>query len=327
MKKISLIILFVTTIAFGQAEVNEISSMPGAFSRMGFGARGMGMGNAMAAVTDGNMIPYYNPALGVFQEDNYFQTSYSFLSLDRSLNFLNFTKRFNVGKKRERDDFQRYAGISVGLINAGVSGIEERTSEGYKTGDLSTSENVFFLSLSNKFSEKLALGITVKYFYYSLYEDISSTGLGVDIGALYKFSNKIMLSFMISDINSKYKWDTNDLFGQDGNTSTDKFPLLKKIGLAYKVNENVLTSFEFESSNAGTSILRGGIEYCIQEGLYLRGGIDKFNISNSDFPARPSLGFSYLYTLNSWKVGIDYAFVIEPYSTHDQHIIGLNIRF
>lgn len=100
--------------------------MAGSFSRMGFGARGMGMGNAMAAVIDGNLVSYYNPALSAFQNDNYFQTSYSFLSLDRALNFLNFTKKFEFGKSKKK----RTAGISIGIINAGVSGIKGTDNQG-----------------------------------------------------------------------------------------------------------------------------------------------------------------------------------------------------
>jgi len=107
-----------------------------------------------------------------------------------------------------------------------------------------------------------------------------------------------------------------------------KFPLLKKIGIAYKFDEpKLIASIEIESSNAETTFLRFGAEYNIFESLYLRGGMDKWNLQNSDFPVRPSFGFSYFYTVNNFVAGIDYAFVIEPYSTSDQHIIGVNINF
>ncbi|KAB2846067.1 MAG: hypothetical protein F9K45_02655, partial [Melioribacteraceae bacterium] len=86
---VAVIFLYITQTVYGQAQTSEIASMPGAFSRMGFGARGMGMGNAMSAVKYGSIVSYYNPALSAFQEKNNFHTSYSFLSLDRSLNFLN----------------------------------------------------------------------------------------------------------------------------------------------------------------------------------------------------------------------------------------------
>ncbi|MGE5681305.1 MAG: hypothetical protein ACM34K_10550, partial [Bacillota bacterium] len=102
MKKIIVIlILIAVNIIFAQAEVSSISSMPGSFSRMGFGARGMGMGNSVSAVTDGNLVSYYNPALSVFQEKNSVNASYSFLSLDRKLNFLSFTRKFELRSKKD----------------------------------------------------------------------------------------------------------------------------------------------------------------------------------------------------------------------------------
>lgn len=331
MKKILFIIIACTSVVFSQSKVSEISSMPGAFSRMGFGARGMGMGNSISAVKQGNLSTYYNPALAAFQEGSLFQTSYSFLSLDRSLNFLSFGKKFEFGKKEMPDGTikpRSTAGISIGIINSGVSQIDGRDNQGNQTGDLSTSQNQFYLALANKFSEKLSIGIAFKFYYYKLYEDITSTSLGFDIGALYSVSDALSLSFVLTDINSKYEWDTGDIYGSDGNITKVKFPLLKKIGAAYNFKEQgLIASLEFESSNGGTNILRGGGEYNIYDNLYLRAGFDKFNLSNSDFPVRPSFGFSYFYDSSSFRLGVDYAFVVEPYSSSDQHIVGVNFNF
>jgi hypothetical protein len=318
-------------IVSAQSAVSDISSMPGSFSRLGFGARGMGMGNAMSAVIDGSLVSYYNPALAPFQVGNSFQTSYSILSLDRSLNFINYTRRFELGKKVNPDGTivpRSIAGISVGIINAGVSNIDGRDSEGRKTGDLSTSENQFFVAVGNRFSERLSIGIAFKFYYYKLYQNVTSSGLGFDVGALYLLDENMTLSFMISDINSNYQWDTGKIYGTDGKITKDKFPLLKKFGFSYKFNDpKIIAAVEFENSNGGTNFLRVGGEYNIYEDLFLRAGLDKFNGSNFDFPIRPTFGFSYFYSLNSVKFGIDYAFVIEPYSSSDQHIIGINVNF
>ena len=330
-KKIFVLILSLTITISAQSKVSDISSMPGAFSRMGFGARGMGMGNAMSAVRDGSLVSYYNPALAPFQEGNSFQTSYSILSLDRSLNFLNYTRRFELGKKESPDGTTKprsVAGVSVGIINGGVSKIDARDNQGRKTGDISTSENQFFIAVANRFSEKLSIGIAFKFYYYKLYESITSTGLGFDIGALYLLNENMTLSFMLSDINSKYEWDTGKIYGSDGNITKDKFPFLKKLGFSYKFDDpKIIAAIEFESSNGGTNFIRAGGEYNIYENLFLRAGFDKLNISNSDFPVRPTFGFSYFYPMKSVKIGIDYAFVIEPYSSFDQHIIGVNVNF
>jgi len=331
MKKIFLQLIIVTIAISAQSTVSDISSMPGAFSRMGFGARGMGMGNAMSAVRDGSLVSYYNPALAPFQEGNSFQTSYSILSLDRSLNFLNYTRKFELGKKENPDgtvEPRSVAGISVGIINAGVSNIDARDNQGIKTGDISTSENQFFVALANRFSGKLSIGIAFKFYYYKLFESVTSSGLGFDLGALYLLNESMTLSFMISDINSKYEWDTGKIYGADGNITKNRFPLLKKIGFSYKFDEpKIIAAVEFENSDGGTNIIRAGGEYNIYENFFLRAGFDKLNISNFDFPVRPTFGFSYFYSLNSVKFGIDYAFVLEPYSSSDQHIIGINVNF
>ncbi len=323
-RKLSAIIFLVTIITLqAQPEFTSIASKPGAFSRMGFGARGIGMGNAMSAITHGEINSYYNPALSSFQEGNSFQTSYSFLSLDRSLNFVNFTTKFGTG-----EGGRAIPGITVGVINAGVDEIDARDNQGRKFEALSTSENQFFLALSNRFSKKFAIGVSFKFYYYDLYEEVSASSLGFDIGAIYKFNENLSMSLMISDINSKYEWDTSDLYGANGNTTTDEFPMLRKIGLSYKFDEpNIIAAIELENSSAETNYIRVGGEYNIYENLYFRGGVDRINLNNFDEPIRPALGFSYFHQLGFGIVGFNYAFVVEPYSSSDQHIVGLNINF
>lgn len=316
--------------SFAQPKFSEMSVMPGAFSRMGFGPRGIGMGNGLSALTEGNLVAYYNPASSVFQEGNSFQTGYSFLSLDRSLNFINFTRKFEFRSSRSENLGRpaSVAGISAGIINSGVGKIDGRDNNGIKTEELSTSENLFFLAVANKFSEKFALGLTVKFYYYKLYEDITSTGVGFDIGAIYKLNENFNFSFVLVDLNSKYKWDTSPIYGQQGLSSENEFPLLKKFGVRYLNSENKFSILgEFENSNVGTNIIRIGSEYNVYEGLYLRGGIDQFNLSNGDWAVKPAAGFSYFYNLDGYFIGIDYAFMLEPYSSSDRHIIGVNFNF
>ncbi len=329
--KTFLVLIIFSFIMEAQSETSSISIKPGAFGRMGFGARGKGMGNAMSAVIYGNVSSYYNPALSPFQSGNSFQTSYSFLSLDRSLNFLSFTKNFEFGKKKDESGNEKprsVAGLSIGLINAGVGDIQERDNQGNVTGDISTSENLAFLGLSTRFSEKVSIGLTIKFFYYKLYEDITSTGIGFDLGAIYLLNENLTFSFLFSDIKSEYKWDSNPLYGASGTSSDEKFPLRKTFGVSYKFDDpDLIVSAEIENSNAETTFVRFGTEYNIYPGLFVRGGLDTWNLSNSDFPARPSAGFSYFYTADSFKLGVDYAFVIEPYSSSDQHIVGLTVNF
>jgi len=328
-KTLILILLYCT--AFAQSKVDEINSMPGVFSRMGFGARGIGMGNAISSITSGNLVSYYNPALPVFQEGNLFQTSYSFLSLDRSLNFLNFTRKFEFGKVEADDGTTKprsIAGISAGIINSGVSNIDGRDNQGRKFATLSTSENQFFVAVANRFSDRLAIGIAFKFYHYKLYENFTSSGLGFDVGAIYSYNESLTVALMISDLNTKYEWDSGAIYGSSGTTTKNRFPLLKKLGVSYRFKEQkIIAAIEIENSNAKTNYLRVGAEYNIYQDLFFRAGLDKLNLSNFENSVRPSIGFSYFYNVRSLRLGFDYAFVLEPYSSSDQHIIGVNINF
>ncbi|MCH7826377.1 MAG: hypothetical protein IIC75_00150 [Bacteroidetes bacterium] len=332
MKRIISIILIVVSTVVAQPEFSSISSQPGAFSRMGFGARGMAMGNAMSSVKIGNLVSYYNPALSVFQKESSFQASYAILSLDRKLNFLNFTKHFTLPNKRKdlnkKKGTDLVAGISIGIINAGVGDIIGRDNQGNNTGVFSTTENQFFVSVAKEFSKKIAIGISIKFYHYNLFQDITSTGIGFDIGGIYSLNEQWSLSLMVADLNSKYKWDTVPLLQQSGSQTENQFPLLKKIGVSYLSKIfNTLVAAELESSNAGTTIFRIGVEHYLTENITIRGGIDQYNLKNSDFPVRPSLGASFIRKVGNYLLSVDYAYVIERYSPDDRHIVGITIKF
>ncbi len=308
--------------------MSKLASMPGAFSRMGFGARGIAMGNAMASVSEGNLSAYYNPALSVFQKGNHFQAAYTSLSFDRRLNFVGFTKKFELGKDKKTGKARSTAGVSLGIINAGVTGISGRDNQGFSTGEFSTSENQFLLSISKTLTDKLAIGLSMKFYYYKLYEKISSTSLGFDLGALYKVNNKMNISFIVADLNSAYKWDTSSLYSIYGRISQDNFPWLAKLGASYKFDSfKSLFSVEYERSSVRTNYIRAGVEYNPLQRLFFRAGIDRLNISNFDEPALFSFGFEYSHEVIGLNAGINYAFVYEPYSTGNRHVVGIVLEF
>ena len=133
---------------------------------------------------------------------------------------------------------------------------------------------------------------------------------------------------MISDISSKYKWDSTPLYGQEGSNQEDNFPILKKIGLSYSdMNIGLIAAVEYENSNGQTNIIRGGIEYNIIDKLFIRAGVDQFNLSNSDFLPKPAFGFSYFKNFINILFSVDYAFMIEQYSAQDRHIVGVSVNF
>ena len=227
-----LFILFSASL-IAQPKYSEMAGKAGAFSRLGFGPRGIGFGNAMSSIIEGELVSYYNPAVTPFQENNSFIAGYSFLSLDRALNFLSYTRKFDFysasDSVAETRKPRTTAGISAGILNSGVSNIDGRDNNGISTGELSTSENQFFMGLAARISEEFSIGVNIKFYYYKLYEEINSNSLGFDVGALYRLNENFNISLVITDINSKYKWDTSPVYEQNGIVSEDKFPNLRKI--------------------------------------------------------------------------------------------------
>jgi hypothetical protein len=316
-----------------QPQTSQISSAPGAFSRMGFAARGIGMGNAMTSVTKGQLVSYYNPALVVFQEGNNANLGYTFLSLDRKLNFLSVGKSFKFYKKDEEgkstEVVHSTAGVSIGVINSGVGNIDGRDGSGLKTETYSTSENQFFLSFGIKPSERVAFGLTAKMYYYSLFEKMSSTSLGFDFGVIVKIMDELYVGAVIADLNSKYRWDSTPIYNEKGKSNTiDKFPLLKRIGLSYFLPYDLgVIAVDFETSNFGTNILKLGGEFNLIEYLKLRAGLDRWNLSNSDMIPKASFGFQLSHLLWNLNFELNYAFVMEAYSQFDEHVISLGVIF
>ena len=310
-------LLFLATVVLPMAAVAQIAGHPGAFSRLGFGARGMGMGNAMSAVRHGDVVSYYNPALLPWMETRHGTAAIGFLSLDRRLNFLGAS--FPLPPS---------AGVSVGLINAGVSGIDGRDSDGEPTGELSTSENAAFLGFGIRFKPGFSLGVNLKLLYYNLYEDISSTTFGFDIGGAFPVTQSVTVAVTVRDLNSKYSWDTSDLYGQSGQSSTDRFPMLYTGAVAYDLPDSLgLVTAEIEGSNASSLIMRAGAEIALVPELTVRAGVDRIDLKDEGNGVKPTFGLTARKAFGSWTPAVTYAFVIEPFAPNGMHVISLAILF
>lgn len=296
-----------TGIAIGQS-----GGAPGAFTRMGFGARGMGMGNAMVAVRNGELNGFYNPAVSLSQQTRIVSASFGFLSLDRSHNALSYTQPIDSN-----------AAVSFGILNAGVTEIDGRDVDGFHTDNYSTSENMFSLSFALKV-RKITFGLTAKIFYYKLFEDISSSTLGIDFGALYPVSDRVTVAAAYRDINSKYNWETTDLYGQLGGSTTEDFPARKIAGISYAFPLNAgVISLEFEKRN-NASLVRAGGEYSPVTAITFRAGIDGWNLDNVR-QAHPSFGLTVRPDIEMWKPSLTYAYIVEPYRLFTIHVVSLTV--
>ena len=152
--------------------------------------------------------------------------------------------------------------------------------------------------------------------------------MGFDAGALIQINDELSFGVMLQDINSKYKWDTKSIYGENGRSTDDKFPTLRRIALCYTLPSNIgIITAEFENSSEKTNIIRFGTEYKVTENFIVRGGIDRWDFSDEATGAKPSFGFTIKNPFNAWTPAINYAYVIESFAPHGMHIITLSTTF
>jgi hypothetical protein len=299
-----------------QAQNNyDLGGLAGVATRMGFGARGMSMANALGAMTNEDGSGYYNPALVPFQLHPTALVSVGFLPLDRHLNYASYGQ-----------SLKPTGGFSLSLINAGVSNIQGRDEDGLPTETYSTSENEFLFTFGEKVHENFAIGVSAKIFYYSLFSGVKSTTVGFDLGVLYLPSEELAVGLVVGDINSKYKWDTSQLYGTSGSTTIDRFPLRRRLALCYSP-KYFAARLSGEIERIGSVWLsRIGTEILLHDNFALRGGVDQIDFGGR-INAKPSIGFSVQTTMMSWKPAVQYAYIIEPYSSGGIHMLSLTVSF
>jgi hypothetical protein len=302
---------------FMNVAISQDNVSTGAFSRVGFGARGMGMGNALTAVPSGSLSGYYNPALPAFSSARTGSASFGILSLDRYLNVLSYTQAIKPS-----------GGLSFGILNAGVRHIDGRDRDGNQTEEYSVTENQFSLAFSNQFTEGIAVGIAVKLYYAKLFEEVSSSTVGFDIGLFARVTDELGIGLVVKEIGSKYKWETSSIYGTDGKSLTNRFPLIGKIAVSYSLpGGSGLLAAEFESSSGLFDAFRVGGEYALNEYVVVRAGVDRWTPGADDTGPRPAVGFTVANAFSAFTPSVTYAFVSEPVAPNGMHIISLAFSF
>jgi len=299
----------------------------GAFSRMGFDARGIATGNALVATPSSDVSGYYNPALLPQASGQRVAGAAALLAYDRQLQSLEFTAPMGPT-----------AGIGLGLLHAGVSGIDGRDANGVHTETLSTDEFALSLSFGNRFAERLAVGAGLTLYQSDVVPDTSPVrGFGVDLGVTYRLTSRIQVAGAVTDLLAKYEWDTG---GVGGRSRTDRFPVRVLLGGSYetaggrlrllgemearfvgrdrqKVDRVTTTTggprVETRTENTLRRGLRGrlGATYRPVEILTLRVGLDRLGVRGVE-GVRPSAGFDLRQQVGELDVRLGYAAALEP---------------
>jgi len=293
----TLILLFTPGESISQ---NGDGGQPGAFLRMGVGARAIGMGRTFVAIANDASTSYWNPAgLGRLNVKELMGT-YSILSMERNHNYTAFALPL------------RSAGtIGLSWINLSVGDIEGRDMFGQITDMYSNSENAYFLSWGLPLNHSLYAGCTVKYITHSL-ENSRSTGYGFDVGVLYKIDDGINIGFSLQDIYTRVKWNT------DAETR-EKYPMAVRFGGAYFPENFPLTiGFDIENIRNRGITFHTGAEVNVYQGFGLRLGLDNGHFGTGAFISVPMKKFNFQ---------TDYSFTEDPIDKTYIHRFSLSLKF
>ncbi len=313
----------------------------GAFVRMGFGARGVGLGGALVGDVSGQASPFYNPALAPLVERQHVEVSASLLGQDRQL------QTFEVGTP-----MGARAGIAAGLVHAGVGQIDGRDESGNATGTLRSDEYAVFTTFGLKLGARTTAGIGMQVFRAQWTQNSGAAlTFGLDAGLTYRATDRLALGVALDDALAGYTFDSSKLYTGGGQLTTDRFPTRLRAGATYAVfgatvAAEVEGAFErrertdtdiiledgaprFLTTTTGYTfagaLLRLGAERVVAPGMTVRAGVDGLGRTGIATEARPAAGFSFQRPAGNLLLRAEYGAVLEPYGTGLVHTISLRV--
>ena len=310
----------------------------GQVGRMGFGSRGIAVGNALAGDASGMASPFYNPALAPYIQSQGLSLSAALMTHDRQLQFVEL-----------RTPLKPLAGIAAGLVHTGVRNIDQRNSSGYHTGMTSTSEYAFFAAFGVRLGNMASIGVGLQLFQNDLHRDLStSRTFGLDLGLGIRVLPSLHVGLVLDDLLAKYRWDA--FGGNGGGGVTDKFPTRLRTGVSWILLDGRLQLLaEYESSFSTRNIrvpsvilagntpreifetrkltlhkshVRVGAEFALVPQLMIRAGLGRLEEISNGGP-RPSAGFMIEQSLGLLRTQVEYTFLLEPYALGTMHLISL----
>lgn len=287
MKYLVLLLLLLNTAAIAQTTFDPLT--------IGVGARALGMGRAYVAVAEDGDTIFTNPA-GLGEIDAFQFTTMSGTILE-DLDYSIFGMVYPIGDK---------GAIGFGYAAARITGIEIRDTSGTLLNRAGFENAVLFASYGRKLTDKLSLGVNLKYFKQdgTNVNDGDGTGTNLDIGLLQRG-----LGFLSIGAVGKNILSSNKIRYKNG--EEEALPKVLKVGARmYLLGEKFRSArfspieltlvmdadLNLESSEPMTTHV--GAEFSPTPGFTLRGGIEE---------SVGTVGFSFRFA----GVGFHYAF--HPY--------------
>jgi hypothetical protein len=315
LKKLTLyiIILLLGAGACTYGQFNKSGRTSLQFLKIGVGARQAALGEtSIANVTDINSV-YWNPAAIALIDGA--QAAFNYNQWIGGLNVTSAAAGVNIsgfGTVAFNFISLDYGNIDEALVTSNSGGIDTRTGNTFTGNDLALG-----MSFSKMFTDKLAIGVSVKYLREKLYT-YSTSLWAFDVGSYYDTGWRgIRLGMSAQNFSSQARF----LQTKEAEQQSYELPLLFRIGWSIDLlggqnlflggspdKHKVTVNMEAIHSNDYAERLHVGIEYWAFNLFAIRGGY-RFNYEEGNLSA----GFGVNYDAGPVNLKFDYAYVQYDY--------------
>jgi len=268
--------------------------------KISIGARQMGMGGAMAAISDGASSIFNNPASMAGQKVR-LTSMYTSLLGDVNYTIMGGSWPINL--------FNRQGSMGIGLAGSSVAGLIDPDPTGFKSFDYHN--NVWMLAYGEKidlFNHQGKIALRLKYFDEGFTGSQTDYGKGynLDAGLIFTLWEKtdiglMVQNFLLSSLGGKVIWASG---------GEESIPKQLRMGIASRrLRSDVLLAADvdtYANRPAYPARIHAGVEWQVMPAFSLRLGLDNSNPTFGtglkigqfvfDYAYHPYFGFSDITT-------------------------------
>lgn len=263
------------------------------FLRLDMSPRAAALGGGYVANANDPNVLFYNPA-GIKTIER-IPISFSFVKHLMDINSVSLASTFEI------NGIGKF-GAAIQYVNYG--NFTEANQFGDKTGEFGAGDLALILGYANSISENFYYGANLKFIYSNI-DDVSSTGLAVDLG----------LQYLLLDDGWNFGFSILNLGSQLTayyNTKED-LPLDVQLGLSKKLaHVPIQFFFSFNKLNAAENrfdYFNAGLEFTLGKAIELRFGYNNKERKDLKIGSTAGLaGYSFGLGVNISSYKFDYAF-------------------
>ncbi len=305
MKKYFLVLFLFFSLFYSIYGILGTAGGPAPFLSMGTGARAVAMSGAFSSFYDDVSCAYWNPASISLLNNIGLSTMISFLTLDRSYNYIGGVFPLQYGT------------IGFSFINFSIGNIEGRTEDTEEFYLFSDTENAYIASYGYRIFKWISIGANLKIIDIKL-AGYGANGFSFDAGILLLPFENFSFAVTFRDFFNGLYWTTG---------TKERILFTMRIGVMAKFFEKILNiSIEGEQIEGHDAIIKSGVEIQFFKIIFLRGGCSYgFYSQEFDWTAGAGLKMNIYDILTQ----IDYAMLKEEFFTSFDinHKISLSVYF